>query len=66
MYPNVKQTLEYLKNKEYIMVIITNKPYAFIKPILEYLDILNLFDDYLGADSLAKKKTKSNAFVVCM
>jgi phosphoglycolate phosphatase len=56
MYPNVKQTLEYLKNKEYIMVIITNKPYAFIKPILEYLDILNLFDDYLGADSLAKKK----------
>jgi len=53
LYPNVKETLQKLQNKK--LAIVTNKPYKFIKPILKKLDI-NMFDLYIGADSLDEKK----------
>jgi len=56
MYNNVKDTLESLKNKGYILTIVTNKPYDFIKPILKSLGIEDLFSYYIGADSLSVKK----------
>ena len=56
LYPNVASTLEKLQAKNYTMCIVTNKPYAFVKPILETLDIEKYFDAYIGADSLEKKK----------
>ncbi len=56
MYPNVKETLEVLHKDGYRLAIITNKPYDFIKPILDGLGIENLFELYIGGDSLDVKK----------
>ncbi len=54
LYPLVKETLTTLKNKGYRLAIITNKPKAFINPILEGLGLTDLFELQLGGDSLAK------------
>jgi len=56
LYPYVKDTLEALQKKEYILSIVTNKPYSFIEPILEGLQIKSYFDYYIGGDSLKEKK----------
>jgi phosphoglycolate phosphatase len=55
-YPNVEETLKSLKNSGYKMAIVTNKPYTFIKPILEKLGLVDLFEYYIGGDSLKEKK----------
>lgn len=59
MYPGVLETLEYLDKKGYKMVICTNKPYGFIAPILDKLDIAKFFITWLGEDSLAHKKPEA-------
>jgi len=56
LYPNVKATLKLLKDRGYILTIVTNKPYKFIEPILNTLEIKELFEGYIGADSLDVKK----------
>ncbi len=56
MYPNVLETLNYLQEKGYKMVICTNKPYRFIEPILDKLSIKKFFTSWVGEDSLLKKK----------
>lgn len=56
MYPGVLETLNYLDNKGYKMVICTNKPFDFIEPILDKLSIKKLFKCWIGEDSLSKKK----------
>jgi len=55
-YENVLQTLHALKEKKYTLAIATNKPYAFVAPILKTLDMDNLFELILGGDSLTEKK----------
>lgn len=55
-YPGVVETLDYLNNKGYKMVIATNKPFRFIEPILEKLAIKHFFKYWIGGDSLAEKK----------
>ena len=55
LFANVATTLEQL-HKNYKMAIVTNKPSAFVAPILETLAIKKYFDAYIGADSLEKKK----------
>lgn len=59
LYPGVVETLEYLDEKGYKMVICTNKPYAFIEPILDQLNIKQFFKIWIGEDSLLE--TKPNA-----
>ena len=56
LYPNVFQTLKILKEQGYILSIVTNKPYKFVKPILKKLNILENFSLILGGDSLPLKK----------
>jgi len=56
MYPNVLETLNYLNKKGYKMTICTNKPYKFIAPILEKLNIKQFFTSWIGEDSLSEKK----------
>ena len=56
VYPDVKTTLIKLRNMGYKLAIITNKPVAFVGPMLKNLDIDNLFDTFLGGDSLEKRK----------
>lgn len=55
-YPNVHTTLKNLKSKDYRLVLVTNKPYDFIQPLLEGLQMADLFELCLGGDSLAKRK----------
>ncbi len=55
-YPNVSSTLHALKEKGYRLVIVTNKPFNFVGPILEALGLDGVFDFWLGGDSLDKKK----------
>ena len=55
-YPNVSDTLHTLKGSGYRLVIVTNKPYDFVAPILKGLNIDSLFEFWLGGDSLDKKK----------
>ena len=54
-YPHVKETLNHLK-KGYTLAIVTNKPFDFVKPILEALELTDLFELILGGDSLKEKK----------
>ena len=55
-YPNVSTTLSALKGKGYRLVIVTNKPFDFVGPILKGLKLDELFDFIVGGDSLDKKK----------
>ena len=55
-YPLVPQTLKVLKTQGYRLVIITNKPFDFIAPILEGLQLGELFEYFIGGDSLTEKK----------
>jgi phosphoglycolate phosphatase len=54
-YPSVISTLHSLKEK-YTLAIVTNKPFAFVSPILKGLEMDDLFTLILGGDSLEKKK----------
>jgi len=55
-YENVPQTLQSIKDKGYTLAIVTNKPFAFVAPILEGLKLGGLFALILGGDSLKEKK----------
>ena len=55
-YSNVPATLTRLKEAGYRLAIVTNKPFAFVEPILESLTLSGLFELILGGDSLDKKK----------
>ncbi|MDO6761494.1 phosphoglycolate phosphatase [Tamlana sp. 2_MG-2023] len=56
MYPGVLETLKYLDDKSYKLAICTNKPFGFIKPILDKLEITQYFKSWVGEDSLPEKK----------
>lgn len=56
LYPGVLDTLKYLQAKGYKMMICTNKPYEFIEPILDKLEIKQYFDSWIGENSLPEKK----------
>ena len=55
-YEGVKETLDTLKNKGYRLTIVTNKPFKFVAPILEKLELDTFFELILGGDSLSEKK----------
>ena len=55
-YPHVTVTLKVLKEMGYRLAIVTNKPFAFVAPILEGLELSGLFELILGGDSLPQKK----------
>lgn len=56
VYPHVKATLETLHGDGYRLMIVTNKPEQFVRPILEKLGLNNLFEIVVGGDSLPKRK----------
>jgi phosphoglycolate phosphatase len=56
LYPGVFETLKSLKKKGYTLAICTNKPFEYIEPILEQLEIKSFFKYWIGEDSLSEKK----------
>lgn len=55
-FPYVPEVLRQLHAQGYRLAIITNKPYAFIEPILQSMGMDTLFELTLGGDSLPQKK----------
>jgi len=55
-YPDVNKTLQELKERGYKLVVVTNKPFKFVEPILNDLLLMQYFEFYLGGDSLPEKK----------
>lgn len=56
LYPGVREALDALRGRSIHLAIVTNKPYAFIAPILEPLGVADCFEVCLGGDSLPQKK----------
>ncbi len=56
LYPDVIDTLEYLKSKGYKLALATNKPIEFVGSMLEHFGLLDYFETYLGGGSLKYKK----------
>lgn len=56
LYPNVKETLETLRNQGFRLAIVTNKPKPFVQPILEKFGIQDLFELVIGGECLPKRK----------
>tara|TARA_B100000809_G_scaffold264418_1_gene320190 strand:+ start:441 stop:1166 length:726 start_codon:yes stop_codon:yes gene_type:complete len=56
LYNGVFETLKYLHEKGYKLVICTNKPFPFIEPILDKLEIKPFFKTWIGEASLPEKK----------
>ncbi|KMT66650.1 phosphoglycolate phosphatase [Catenovulum maritimum] len=56
LYPGVKEGLVSLKSAGFRLAIITNKPAVFIQPILEGLEVDNLFELLIGGDTLPQRK----------
>ena len=55
-YPQVPETLRLLREKGYRLAIVTNKPYAFVEPILQTLGMDTFFEYTVGGDSLPNRK----------
>jgi len=56
LYSGVVETLQYLHEKGYKLVICTNKPFLFVEPILDKLEIKPFFKTWIGEASLPEKK----------
>ncbi|WP_458525422.1 phosphoglycolate phosphatase [Onishia taeanensis] len=56
LYPGVREALDGLIADGRALALITNKPEAFIAPILEHFSLEDCFGLCLGGDSLEKKK----------
>jgi phosphoglycolate phosphatase len=56
VFPGVREALAALHDRGLKLAVITNKPYAFIAPILEALGLDGYFDYAIGGDSLPQKK----------
>lgn len=66
LFPNVKETLEQLKENGYPLVVITNKPTKLVEPVLSAFGIYHLFDETLGGQSLPKIKPHPDPmFFIC-
>ena len=62
LYPNVKETLETLKEKGYVLAVVTNKPTRHVKPVLAAFGIDHLFSEMLGGQSLPAIKPHPGPF----
>ena len=56
LYGGAGETLEALKLQHYKLACVTNKAEAFTKILLQHLQIIDLFDQIVGGDTLTHKK----------
>ncbi|TDB02311.1 phosphoglycolate phosphatase [Halomonas marinisediminis] len=56
LYPGVRECLDGLRDRDLPLALVTNKPEAFISPLLDDLGLADYFSLCLGGDSLAEKK----------
>lgn len=56
LYPGVLETLVTLKQEEFQLALVTNKPSQFLPALLEKMGVISLFDLVLGADDVSVRK----------
>ena len=56
LYDGVMETITTLKQRDYRLAILTNKPLELVAPILEAFSLQDMFEIVLGGDSLPKRK----------
>ncbi|AHY44341.1 phosphoglycolate phosphatase [Stutzerimonas decontaminans] len=56
VYPGVLECLDWLREREVKLAIITNKPAQFIEPLLEEKGLAGYFDWLVGGDTLPQQK----------
>ncbi|MFQ3787693.1 phosphoglycolate phosphatase [Halomonas sp. A29] len=56
LYPGVRECLDALRARGLTLTLVTNKPFAFIRPILAQFGLEEHFALCLGGDSLSQKK----------
>lgn len=56
VYPGVRECLDWLREREVKLAIITNKPAQFIEPLLEEKGLAGYFDWLVGGDTLPQLK----------
>ncbi len=56
LYPGVLELLKACQQLKLPMALVTNKPIAFVPPLLNKLGISDFFEILLGGDSLSEKK----------
>ena len=56
LYPNVKETLVFLKDNQIKLSVCTNKHESLSNTLLEKLGVLHLFDYLVGAHTFEKRK----------
>ncbi|MGY6563637.1 phosphoglycolate phosphatase [Halomonas sp. KM-1] len=56
LYPGVREAMDALRSDDRILTLVTNKPFAFIRPILAQFGLEAHFALCLGGDSLPQKK----------
>lgn len=56
LYPGVEEGLLSLSGQGLALAVVTNKPLAFTRPLLEQMGLSEYFSIVLGGDSLAEKK----------
>ena len=56
VYPGVRECLDWLREREVKLAIITNKPAQFIEPLLEEKRLAGYFEWLVGGDTLPQQK----------
>lgn len=66
LFPSVAQTLQALKDNGIALALVTNKPSAFVAPILNALGIHDGFSVIIGGDDVENKKPHPEALLRVM
>ena len=56
LYKNVDRTLQFLRNKNYNMILVSNKPEYYVKKLLDHLNINHYFLSVSGGDTFPFRK----------
>ncbi len=66
VYPGVRECLDWLRDRDVKLAIITNKPAQFIEPLLEEKGLAGYFQWLIGGDTLPQQKPDPAALLWVM
>tara|TARA_B100000700_G_scaffold288784_1_gene345603 strand:+ start:689 stop:1351 length:663 start_codon:yes stop_codon:yes gene_type:complete len=62
IFPEVKQTLNNLKEKNYKIIILSNGTYSLLKELVSRNNLENMFDDLMSIEGVKKYKPHPNVY----
>ncbi len=66
LYSNVEYILKTLSEQNIYLALITNKPSAFVKPLMDHFGLSHYFHLMLGGDTLTEKKPSPLPITHCL